>query len=431
MAAKAKENRAQQDCLKAQMFEIWEVAKSSQEQPSLRALLKRRFARAQSIFEKFEPLHSAILAYTATQSEPDFAAEEQIRREFFEAFDEIEAIYVNYFPEIDRPPSTETNQSTSSSSNLRLPKLSLRNFNGNFSEWSSFIQFFNNAVHSRADVAQIEKFQYLLSCLSGEPLNLVKALTLSEENYPIAYKALVDLYENKRRLSYWNNIQALPKLKLESSQGLRETIDKFTENRSALLALNLSHSFEDFMWLQLLLEKLDPETRKQFEAEIRSLGPAEVPKYTQLAEFVESQCRVLDSLGNCNSKSSTTIASSNPNSKSKTKSVLLVDSSSPSTNCSICAGDHHIYKCPDFVSKTPRQRFEVVKSRAFVSIAFVRPTNRNLVRRNRRVALAWKSITLCFISIKTRLKIRQQLRSPPVQIRSKQIRQRRTYPTRN
>jgi hypothetical protein len=317
MAAKAKENRAQRDCLKTQMFEIWEVAKSSQEQPSLRALLKRRFVRAQSIFEKFEPLHSAILAHTAAQSEPDFAAEEQIRREFFEAFDEIEAIYINHFPEIDRPASTETNQSTSSSSNLRLPKLSLRNFNGNFSEWNSFIQFFNNAVHSRADVAQIEKFQYLLRCLSGEPLNLVKALTLSEENYPIAYKALVDRYENKRRLSYyyWNNIQALPKLKSESSQGLRETIDKFTENRSTLLALNLSHSLEDFMWLQLLLEKLDPETRKQFEAEICSLGPAEVPKYTQLAEFVESQCRVLDSLGNSKS-------SSNPNSKSKTKSVF-------------------------------------------------------------------------------------------------------------
>jgi hypothetical protein len=39
---------------------------------------------------------------------------------------------------------------------------------------------------------------------------------------------------------------------------------------------------------------------------------------------------------------------------------------------------------------------------AFVSIAFVRPTNQNLVRRNRRVALAWKSITLRFISTKIR-----------------------------
>jgi hypothetical protein len=41
------------------------------------------------------------------------------------------------------------------------------------------------------------------------------------------------------------------------------------------------------MWVQLLLEKLEPETRKQFEAEIHSLGPAEVPKYAQLAEFIE------------------------------------------------------------------------------------------------------------------------------------------------
>jgi hypothetical protein len=89
---------------------------------------------------------------------------------------------------------------------------------------------------------------YLLNCLSGEPLILVKALTLSEENYPI---------------------------------------DKFTENRSALLALKLSYSLEDSMWVQLLLEKLEPETRKQFEAEIRSLGTAEVPKYAQLDEFIE------------------------------------------------------------------------------------------------------------------------------------------------
>jgi hypothetical protein len=81
-------------------------------------------SRLESIFDKFEPLQSAILAHTATQSELDFAAGEQVRREFFEAFDEIEAIYVQHFPEIDRAASTEANQSTSSSTNLRLSKLS-------------------------------------------------------------------------------------------------------------------------------------------------------------------------------------------------------------------------------------------------------------------------------------------------------------------
>ncbi|KAJ3622420.1 hypothetical protein MTP99_002930 [Tenebrio molitor] len=178
------------------------------------------------------------------------------------------------------------------------------------------------------------------------------------------------------------------------------------------------------MWLQLLLEKLDPETRKQIEAEIRSLGPAEVPKYTQLAEFVESQCRVLDSLGNCNSKSSSTAASSNPNFKSKTKSILLIDSS-PSSNCSVCGGDHNTYKCPDFVSKTPRQRFEVVTVTAplYQLPSFVPPI---------KILSVEIVVSLLHGKASHYASFQQKfVNSPPVQIRSKQIRQRRTYPTRN
>jgi hypothetical protein len=171
-----------------QLREIREVAQSATEQPALRVLLKRRFARAQSIFEKFEPLHSAIIAYVATQPESDLEAEEQIRMEFFEAFDEIDAAYVRYFPEVERPASSpiSINSSSSTCSNLRvrLPKLSLSTFDGNFSEWTSFIQFFDNASHSRPELARIEKFQYLISSLTGEPLNLVKAITFLRKITP-------------------------------------------------------------------------------------------------------------------------------------------------------------------------------------------------------------------------------------------------------
>jgi hypothetical protein len=337
MAAKAKENRALRNSLINQLREIREVAQSATEQPPLRALLKRRFARAQSIFEKFEPLHSAIIAYVATQPEFDLETEEQIRMEFFEAFDEIDAAYVRYFPEVERPASNPNsiNSSSSTCSNLRLPKLSLRTFDGNFSEWTSFIQFFDNAIHSRPELARIEKFQYLISSLTGEPLNLVKAITLSEENYPIAYNALVDRYENKRKLSYhyWNTLKQLPKLTSESASGLRKLSDKFKENRSALMALNLAESLEDFMWFQLLLEKLDPDTRKLFESDIRTLGPAEIPKFKQVADFIEGQCRVLDSLGKPREPASTTNSSRQVNTTSKAKSVFIVDSSPQ--NCAL------------------------------------------------------------------------------------------------
>ncbi|KAH0811753.1 hypothetical protein GEV33_011038 [Tenebrio molitor] len=202
-----------------------------------------------------------------------------------------------------------------------------------------------------------------LGNLTGEPLNLVKVITLSEENYTIAYNALVDRYENKRKLSYhyWNTLKQLPKLTSESASGLRKLSEKFKENRSALMALNLAESLEDFMWFQLLLEKLDPDTRKLFESDIRTLGPAEIPKFKQLANFIEGQCRVLDSLGKPREPTSTTNSSRQVNTTSKAKSVFIVDSSPQ--NCALCTGEHVIYKCPEFTPKTSRQRSEIVKSR--------------------------------------------------------------------
>jgi hypothetical protein len=63
------------------------------------------------------------------------------------------------------------------------------------------------------------------------------------------------------------------------------------------------------MWFQLLLEKLDPDTRKLFESDICVLGPAEIAKFKQLADFTEGQCRVLDSLGKPREPASTTNSS--------------------------------------------------------------------------------------------------------------------------
>jgi hypothetical protein len=174
---------------------------------------------------------------------------------------------------------------------------------------------------------------------------------------------LVDRYENKRKLlyHYWNTLKQLSKLTSESASGLRKLSDKFKENRFALMALNLAESLEDFMWFQLLLEKLDPDTRKLFESDIRTLGPAEIPKFKQLADFIEGQCRVLDSLGKPRKPANTTNSSRQVNTTSKAKSVFIVDSSPQ--NCALGTGKHVIYKCPEFTPKTTRQRFEIVKSR--------------------------------------------------------------------
>ena len=50
----------------------------------------------------------------------------------------------------------------------RLPKLSLPQFSGKYSEFKNFISMFENLVHRDASIPDIEKFNHLVSCLSGK-----------------------------------------------------------------------------------------------------------------------------------------------------------------------------------------------------------------------------------------------------------------------
>jgi hypothetical protein len=162
------------------------------------------------------------------------------------------------------------------------------------------------------------------------------------------------------------------------------------------MALNLAESLEDFMWFQLLLEKLDPDTRKLFESDIRTLGPAEIPKFKQLADFIEGQCRVLDSLGKPREPANTTNSSRQVNTTSKAKSVFVVDSSPQ--NCALCTGKHVINKCPEFTPKTSRQRFEIIKSRR-LCINCLRPAhNANACNSKSSCRVCQRGIIPCYIS---------------------------------
>jgi hypothetical protein len=134
-------------------------------------------------------------------------------------------------------------------------------------------------------------------------------------------------------------------------------------------------------------------SEKLFESDIRTLGPAEIPKFKQLADFIEGQCRVLDSLGKPREPASTTNSSRQVNTTSTAKSVFIVDSSPQ--NCALCTGEHVIYKCPEFTPKTSRKRFEIIKSRR-LCINCLRPAHnvRPLSVRHRR---RYRYNIICFL----------------------------------
>lgn len=127
---------------------------------------------------------------------------------------------------IPSPVTVNTNQK------VKLPVLSLPKFNGNYDEWLSFRDRFKSCINNDESLSDIDKFQYLQSCLSGEPYDTIKYLTLSEDNYSIAWKKLEDRYEDKRLLvqSHISALFNLSNMNKNSATSIKKLIDTVTTN---------------------------------------------------------------------------------------------------------------------------------------------------------------------------------------------------------
>ena len=116
-----------------------------------------------------------------------------------------------------------TDASEQGSSNLhnslKLPAIKLPTFSGHYDRWISFSDMFKVMIHENDSLPEIQKFHYLKSSLSGEAERLVSNLPMTANNYTIAWKLLVERYENKRLIaaSHIRQLLGLKQLYKESA----------------------------------------------------------------------------------------------------------------------------------------------------------------------------------------------------------------------
>ncbi|XP_036335398.1 uncharacterized protein LOC118745835 [Rhagoletis pomonella] len=121
----------------------------------------------------------------------------------------------------------------------RLPSLKLPKFDGKYGEYNRFITSFRNLVHEDKSIPVIDKFNYLLSSLSGNALNVVAPFQVSEENYTKALKQLEQRYDKRvliflEHITSLFNIQTMPK---PDPSSLRTILDTVSALRGSLLSL--------------------------------------------------------------------------------------------------------------------------------------------------------------------------------------------------
>lgn len=195
-------------------------------------------------------------------------------------------------PRSTRPVTFKTQSSLLEAVGVRLPTLSLGVFSGQADRWIAFHSLFNSTVHKNAKFSEVEKFTYLLSCLSGEPLNLLKSFPITAANYHIAHQQFSKCYNNSRLLITLliNNIFDLP---INSSvKQPRIFISSLQENVSALRALQHDISQESLFMNTYLLRKFDNEFRSKFEhCRARSQQMLTV---NEMIQFVGKECAQLE-----------------------------------------------------------------------------------------------------------------------------------------
>ncbi|XP_055622813.1 uncharacterized protein LOC129766316 [Toxorhynchites rutilus septentrionalis] len=88
----------------------------------------------------------------------------------------------------------------SSLSNVKLPTITLPEFDGDFNGWLTFHDTFLSMIHSSTEISSVQKFHYLRAALKGEAANLIQSIVITAANYSVAWDTLVKRYSNKSLL---------------------------------------------------------------------------------------------------------------------------------------------------------------------------------------------------------------------------------------
>ena len=161
-------------------------------------------------------------------------------------------------------------------SRRKMPQINMPNFSGNYSEWTSFKDYFTTLVIQNMDISNVERLHYLKASLSGDAAQTIKNISITDANYTRAWTKLTSHYDNKRSLIYscLDALFKLEKMSTESPSALRLLRGGTVEAIETLEVLGRPTDQLDDILVHLTVQRLDPRTHRDWELSLgRSTNP--------------------------------------------------------------------------------------------------------------------------------------------------------------
>lgn len=257
------------------------------------------------------------------------------------------------------------------SNDMRLEKIHLPKFSGEFNKWIGFRDMFEAMVNGQPNIAVAAKYTRLMKALEGDAAQVVAGFLPTDDNYEAAWRTLKERYDNDRLIvsSHLNIFLGMEALQKESNVGLRRMVDMTNETTRSLGAMKRPVEHWDDILVHILVSKLPRASIISWEMEQKGTS---LPKLDDLLKFLAGRACGLDHMGPTTVEKAGTstsqpkkIGSTTPKAHTSTGATpKLIRSNLPKPErgrCHYCGGEHHIGKCPDLEALLAAERFEKVK----------------------------------------------------------------------
>lgn len=311
------------------------------------SLLEFRQEELPLINAKFDSVQSELELISI-----DMENEEEERREFenfyFEARSQIQEIISAHRAASSTVHNTSFGN-TSFVSRAHLPPIDLPFFDGNIQNWKSFFDVFNTMAHKEENgYPPVQKFYHLRSHLTGQALELVQNIPMTENNYNVVLKKLQQRYDNKSLIiqSHIRAILDAPYITEISAESLQKLHSHVGNHVAALEELGQPTKHWDAWLITIVLSRLDKNTSHDWQLRQKD---TELPKFKDLDGFLACRCvafegsqALLPLTGGVPPKPATR----GKNTDSKFNSSLIV--SENTIKCYCCTGPHRLFNCEKF-----------------------------------------------------------------------------------
>ena len=252
------------------------------------------------------------------------------------------------------PFSSPFRERTHVSAKPKLPKISLKRFNGDLIKFYPFWESFESTVHNNEQLSAVEKFNYLHSLWDGAAASSIQGLPLTEENYENAVEILKDRFGRKQQIisAHMEELLKLQNCPNENTSQLRQIYDKINIQIRGLEALDVMADKYGSFLIPVIMQRMPSE----IAIEIARKTKKEVWSIKEILEIIKAEVEAREIGENANKKSvAPNVSPKKPYTPPKTAANFHLKIENTKLTCVFCGKNHFSSECRTVVDVEKRK----------------------------------------------------------------------------